>query len=120
MILLWMSKNALEGGKAPIKRTVHQRNAEIRTTRRNRSKIYLGKVFDDYGKYFLFDNIPYHLMGKMITEFRYYEFDHKYDKQCSNIFAGNTLLPEGQKSTYWMFENESHARKKVIGLLIYN
>ena len=56
---------------------------------------------------FFFDNIPYHLMGKMIIEFRCYKFDHKYDRQCNNISAGNILPPEGAKSTYWMFDNET-------------
>ena len=51
-------------------------------------------------------------MGQMIIEFICYEFDKKYDYQCSNICAGNTLLPEGQKSMYWMFENKSHAKTK--------
>lgn len=30
-------------------------------------------------------------MGQMIIEFRCHEFDYKYDKQCSNISAENTL-----------------------------
>ena len=70
-------------------------------------------MVDSYGEYFVFDNPPYHLMEQMIIEFRCYRFDHKYDRQCSNICAGNILPPEGQKSTYWMFENESRAKTKV-------
>ena len=107
MSLLQMSENVLEGEKATTKRTVHQRIAGTIIKRRNWSKIYFEKVFDDYCKYFLFDNIPYHLMGQMMIEFRCYKFDHKYDRQCNNISAENTLPLKGEKSTHWMFDNEA-------------
>ena len=98
--MVQMSEKALEVKKIPSKRSGFQREAEIRTSRRNGSQKCLEKVVDGYGEYLVFDNLPYHLMGQMIIEFRCYEFDQKYDNQCSNICAGNTLLPEGQKSTY--------------------
>lgn len=41
--LLQMNEKVLEGGKVPTKRSVHQRNAEIGTKRRNGSQTYIWK-----------------------------------------------------------------------------
>ena len=70
------------------------------------------RVVDDYGDYLIFDNLPYHLLGQMVIEFRCYEFDVKYERISRNITAGNTLPHEGTKSTYWMFDNESSGKTK--------
>ena len=88
MILLQMSENALEG-KSTYQENTSSKKCRNEMRRRNQSKIYLKKVSEKYVKYFLFDNIPYHLMEQIIIEFRCYEFVHKYDRQCNNICAGN-------------------------------
>ena len=46
----------------------------------------------------------------MITEFRCYEFEHKYDKHCNNISTENTLPSGEAKLTYWIFDNESRGK----------
>lgn len=48
----------------------------------------------------------------MVIKFGCYEFDVKYERQCSNISAGNTLPREGIKSAYWMFDNEISEKRK--------
>ena len=49
--MVQMSEKALEVKKIPSKRSGFQREAELRTRRRNGSQIILEKVVDGYGEY---------------------------------------------------------------------
>ena len=115
-----MSEKALEGRGIPTKKSVHQRNAKIRAKRRNGSQIFIEKVVDSYGRDLVFDNLPYYLMGHMITKFRCYEFDYKYDKQCSIFVQEIPFHLKEQNQCTGCLIMKLEEKLKVTGLLIYN
>ena len=55
--MIRICEKALEVKKIPSQRSSFQRDAEIRTTRRKGSQIFLEKVVDGYGECLIFDKL---------------------------------------------------------------
>ena len=58
-----------------------------RDARRKSSKLHLKLINDEYGEYFEFEDVPYHVMGSMIQQFKSFEFNNKFNKHAVTITA---------------------------------